>query len=89
MFFISFLFARLMAAIESYYRVDGNCPLFKNGIIPKYEGGHQTEQNDLLTSQIGVIAHLNAIRDHILIREDYPLYRHLTQLDIPLHLFGM
>lgn len=78
-----------MAAIESYYRVDGNYSLFKKGIIPQSEHGIQMEHSNLSTPEIGVISHLNAIRDNILIREDYALHRHLTQLDIPLHLFGM
>lgn len=96
-----------MAAIESYYRVDGNYSFPPKKTILKTEYSHDIKAGDnynpktesangggnqeepFKTEQLGVIAHLNAIRDFILIREDYNLYQHLMKLDIPLHLFGM
>uniref|UniRef100_A0A1A9WMJ3 Rab-GAP TBC domain-containing protein n=1 Tax=Glossina brevipalpis TaxID=37001 RepID=A0A1A9WMJ3_9MUSC len=84
-----FIFSRVMASVESYYRVNNVLPSewnFKtNGLMTN---NNVVETNDEST-ELGVIAQLNSIRDKILAKEDLHLHNYLLKLDIPLHIFGI
>lgn len=79
------IFSRLMASIESYYRITN---LIQTG------GGYIAVENDQdiidpVTTEVEVISQLNLIRDKILAKEDLHLHNYLLKLDIPLHIFGI
>ncbi|XP_055851697.1 TBC1 domain family member 5 isoform X2 [Episyrphus balteatus] len=79
------IFSRLMASIESYYRITN---------LIQTEGGYFAVENDQdiidpVTTEVEVISQLNLIRDKILAKEDLHLHNYLLKLDIPLHIFGI
>ncbi|XP_073819094.1 TBC1 domain family member 5 isoform X2 [Musca autumnalis] len=80
-----FIFSRVMASIESYYRVRGH-------MVPtneKDDVSSDTEKVPTFASEVEVISQLNFIRDKILAKEDLHLHNYLIKLDIPLHIFGI
>ncbi|KAI9584746.1 TBC1 domain family member 5 isoform X1 [Glossina fuscipes] len=83
-----FIFSRVMASIESYYRVNNvlssEWNLKTNGLMTNNNAESADE-----STESGVIAHLNSIRDKILAKEDLHLHNYLLKLDIPLHIFGI
>ncbi|XP_055904535.1 TBC1 domain family member 5 homolog A isoform X2 [Eupeodes corollae] len=79
------IFSRLMASIESYYRITN---------LTQTDGGYFPVENDQdildpVTTEVEVISQLNLIRDKILAKEDLHLHNYLLKLDIPLHIFGI
>ncbi|XP_065354231.1 TBC1 domain family member 5 [Calliphora vicina] len=83
-----FIFSRIMASIESYYRVSNNLPTnlnSGNGMMATTK----IENNPNYSSEVEVVGQLNLIRDKILAKEDLHLHNYLMKLDIPLHIFGI
>ncbi|XP_061396374.1 TBC1 domain family member 5 [Musca vetustissima] len=82
-----FVFSRVMASIESYYRVRGPIPTTNenDGISSDAE----VCKTSSYASEIEIISQLNFIRDKILAKEDLHLHNYLIKLDIPLHIFGI
>ncbi|XP_037806755.1 TBC1 domain family member 5 [Lucilia sericata] len=83
-----FIFSRIMASIESYYRVSNNLPTKLNGANSPLSTS-EIENNPNYSSEIEVVGQLNLIRDKILAKEDLHLHNYLMKLDIPLHIFGI
>lgn len=97
----SSIFSRLMASVESYYRVS-NLVSSPGGFIETETVSKQRVQlrstfiiSWLLqspseqTSEVEVISQLNMIRDKILAKQDQHLHHYLLKMEIPLHIFGM
>ncbi|XP_035900295.1 TBC1 domain family member 5 isoform X1 [Anopheles stephensi] len=85
------LFSKIMAQIESFYRITDVVPT-ATGYFPA-----QTPGSPLSSSpggakrkpEVEVVEQLNYIKDKILIKEDLHLHNHLLKLDIPLAIFGI
>lgn len=82
-----FIFSRVMASIESYYRVSNNFP--NNAYVPNQFVPTEFENNPNYNTEVEVVGQLNSIRDKILAKEDLHLHNYLMKLDIPLHIFGI
>ncbi|KAI8045022.1 TBC1 domain family member 5 isoform X2 [Drosophila gunungcola] len=79
------LFSRLMASVESYYRVSN---------LVSTPGGHieqraETPGDNESPTEAEVISQLNFIRDKILAKQDQHLHHYLQKMEIPLHIFGI
>ncbi|XP_016971318.2 TBC1 domain family member 5 [Drosophila rhopaloa] len=79
------LFSRLMASVESYYRVSN---------LVSTPGGHieqraETPGDNEAPTEAEVISQLNFIRDKILAKQDQHLHHYLQKMEIPLHIFGI
>ncbi|XP_016943854.4 TBC1 domain family member 5 [Drosophila suzukii] len=79
------LFSRLMASVESYYRVSN---------LVSTPGGHieqraESPGDNGTPSEAEVIGQLNFIRDKILAKQDQHLHHYLQKMEIPLHIFGI
>ncbi|EDV41655.1 uncharacterized protein Dana_GF17397 [Drosophila ananassae] len=79
------LFSRLMASVESYYRVSN---------LVSTPGGHIEQRNESPgenepQTEAEVISQLNFIRDKILAKQDQHLHHYLQKMEIPLHIFGI
>ncbi|XP_017040027.1 TBC1 domain family member 5 [Drosophila ficusphila] len=79
------LFSRLMASVESYYRVSN---------LVSTPGGHieqraESPGDNETPSEAEVISQLNFIRDKILAKQDQHLHHYLQKMEIPLHIFGI
>lgn len=78
-----------MLEIESYYRINDLIPT-STGYFPSPASAPQSPRHlKPNRSEIVVVDQLNLIRENILAKEDPQLYKHLSQLDIPLPLFGI
>ncbi|KMZ03841.1 uncharacterized protein Dsimw501_GD20513 [Drosophila simulans] len=79
------LFSRLMASVESYYRVSN---------LVSTPGGHieqraESPGDNETPTEAEVIGQLNFIRDKILAKQDQHLHHYLQKMEIPLHIFGI
>lgn len=79
------LFSRLMASVESYYRVSN---------LVSTPGGHieqraESPGDNETSTEAEVIGQLNFIRDKILAKQDQHLHHYLQKMEIPLHIFGI
>ncbi|XP_043653516.1 TBC1 domain family member 5 [Drosophila teissieri] len=79
------LFSRLMASVESYYRVSN---------LVSTPGGHieqrvESPGDNEAPTEAEVIGQLNFIRDKILAKQDQHLHHYLQKMEIPLHIFGI
>ncbi|XP_016950348.1 TBC1 domain family member 5 [Drosophila biarmipes] len=79
------LFSRLMASVESYYRVSN---------LVSTPGGHieqraESPGDNGTPTEAEVIGQLNFIRDKILAKQDQHLHHYLQKMEIPLHIFGI
>ncbi|KAH8310586.1 hypothetical protein KR044_002053 [Drosophila immigrans] len=79
------IFSRLMASVESYYRVS-NLVSTANGYI---EMQTMSVADNEPQSEVEVISQLNFIRDKILAKQDQHLHHYLLKMEIPLHIFGI
>ncbi|XP_058981277.1 TBC1 domain family member 5 isoform X2 [Musca domestica] len=80
-----FIFSRVMASIESYYRVRGSMVSTSGNSVALSD----PDKVPAYASEVEVITQLNFIRDKILAKEDLHLHNYLIKLDIPLHIFGI
>ncbi|KAH8273101.1 hypothetical protein KR018_001067 [Drosophila ironensis] len=79
------LFSRLMASVESYYRVANLVSTPDGHIEQRVEAPGEGEQQ----TEAEVISQLNFIRDKILAKQDQHLHHYLQKMNIPLHIFGI
>ncbi|XP_022221878.2 TBC1 domain family member 5 [Drosophila obscura] len=79
------IFSRLMASVESYYRVSNLVSTPGGHIEQLNEASSDTEQQ----TEVEVISQLNRIRDKILAKQDQHLHHYLLKMEIPLHIFGI
>ncbi|KAH8247253.1 hypothetical protein KR038_000974 [Drosophila bunnanda] len=79
------LFSRLMASVESYYRVSNLISTPGGHIEQRTEAPGENEPQ----SEAEVISQLNFIRDKILAKQDQHLHHYLQKMEIPLHIFGI
>ncbi|XP_034664439.1 TBC1 domain family member 5 [Drosophila subobscura] len=79
------IFSRLMASVESYYRVSNLVSTPGGHIEQLDEACSDTEQQ----TEVEVISQLNRIRDKILAKQDQHLHHYLLKMEIPLHIFGI
>ncbi|XP_017084582.2 TBC1 domain family member 5 [Drosophila eugracilis] len=79
------LFSRLMASVESYYRVSNLVSTPGGHIEQRAESPGDNER----PAEAEVIGQLNFIRDKILAKQDQHLHHYLQKMEIPLHIFGI
>ncbi|EDW24902.1 GL23133 [Drosophila persimilis] len=79
------IFSRLMASVESYYRVSNLVSTPDGHIEQLNEASSDKEQQ----TEVEVISQLNRIRDKILAKQDQHLHHYLLKMEIPLHIFGI
>ncbi|KAH8359571.1 hypothetical protein KR093_007604 [Drosophila rubida] len=83
------IFSRLMASVESYYRVS-NLVSTPSGYIETLTMSESSSAADNEPhSEVEVISQLNFIRDKILAKQDQHLHHYLLKMEIPLHIFGI
>ncbi|XP_050068905.1 TBC1 domain family member 5 [Anopheles maculipalpis] len=85
------LFSKIMAQIESFYRITDVVPT-ATGYFPAQTPGSPLSSSPAGTKrkpEVEVVEQLNYIKDKILIKEDLHLHNHLLKLDIPLAIFGI
>ncbi|XP_034117365.2 TBC1 domain family member 5 [Drosophila albomicans] len=83
------IFSRLMASVESYYRVS-NLVSTSSGYIETQTLNESSGNGDNEPqSEVEVISQLNFIRDQILAKQDQHLHHYLLKMEIPLHIFGI
>ncbi|EDV93155.1 TBC1 domain family member 5 [Drosophila grimshawi] len=82
------IFSRLMASVESYYRVSrfASTP---GGDLETQRVNESPNADAELQSEAEVISQLNFIRDRILAKQDQHLHHYLLKMEIPLHIFGI
>ncbi|KAL7728095.1 hypothetical protein ACLKA6_002240 [Drosophila palustris] len=82
------IFSRLMASVESYYRVS-NLVSTASGYIETHTTSEPSGADNESQSEVEVISQLNFIRDKILAKQDQHLHHYLLKMEIPLHIFGI
>lgn len=82
------IFSRLMASVESYYRVT-NLVSTAGGYIEMHTTNESSGADNEIQSEVEVISQLNFIRDKILAKQDQHLHHYLLKMEIPLHIFGI
>ncbi|KAM8706822.1 hypothetical protein ACLKA7_010993 [Drosophila subpalustris] len=82
------IFSRLMASVESYYRVS-NLVSTASGYIETHTTSEPPGADNESQSEVEVISQLNFIRDKILAKQDQHLHHYLLKMEIPLHIFGI
>ncbi|KAF4516977.1 hypothetical protein B566_EDAN005579 [Ephemera danica] len=80
------LFCRIMAGIESCYRIHDIAPT-STGHFPYYDSTCHERRDSRQETELTL--QLTLIRDSLLSPTDPPLAQHLQRLDIPLTLFGI
>ncbi|XP_034485289.1 TBC1 domain family member 5 [Drosophila innubila] len=82
------IFSRLMASVESYYRVS-TLVSTAGGYIETHTSHEASSADNEPQSEVEVISQLNFIRDKILAKQDQHLHHYLLKMEIPLHIFGI